>query len=342
MGLIPGSGRCPGRGHGNPLQYSCLENPMDGGVWWATFHRVEKSQTHWSDWAHSTGTPGDATHSTWFLPPYNPSSYIRPAPGPGTLSAPNLTQYVSQWKGSTGTTRVVLWPLYTGSNLQDIQPKPISPFPPSRSFALSPKPVFQVHGNDHICKQWGHLLSQKSTSLHLPEFAPLCWLIKRVTKDHLFPETESTEQMQPLKNIFSLFLVRTRNKTGWWFNIIAKNRTQLAGYIPVCKDLLGCRPRPNKMPPQERQEREGKNVAVSLHLFHASKWIQSNWFIAVKEKYISPRPLPVPAASPNKSQRIQDEQGKPSPTELCSLFLQKENLSIFWNGQELVHLTESL
>ena len=80
-------------------------------------------------------------------------SYIRPAPGPGTLSAPNLTQYVSQWKGSTGTTGVVLWPLYTGSNLQDIQPKPISPFPPPGSFALSPKPVFQVHGNDPICKQ---------------------------------------------------------------------------------------------------------------------------------------------------------------------------------------------
>ena len=35
-GLIPGSGRYPGGGHGNPLQYSCLENPMDRGAWWAT------------------------------------------------------------------------------------------------------------------------------------------------------------------------------------------------------------------------------------------------------------------------------------------------------------------
>ena len=42
---IPGSGRSPGGGHGNPLQYSCLENPTDRGVWWATAHRVEKSQT---------------------------------------------------------------------------------------------------------------------------------------------------------------------------------------------------------------------------------------------------------------------------------------------------------
>ena len=40
MGLIPGSGRYPGREHGNPLQYSCLENPMDRGAWWATVYRV--------------------------------------------------------------------------------------------------------------------------------------------------------------------------------------------------------------------------------------------------------------------------------------------------------------
>ena len=43
MGSIPGSGRSPGRGNGYPLQYSCLENPMDRGAWWATFHRVIKS-----------------------------------------------------------------------------------------------------------------------------------------------------------------------------------------------------------------------------------------------------------------------------------------------------------
>ena len=41
----PGSGRSPGGGHGNPLQYSCLENPMDRGAWWATVHRVAQSQT---------------------------------------------------------------------------------------------------------------------------------------------------------------------------------------------------------------------------------------------------------------------------------------------------------
>ena len=42
---IPGLGRSPGRGHGNPLQYSCLENPTDRGAWQATVHRVTKSWT---------------------------------------------------------------------------------------------------------------------------------------------------------------------------------------------------------------------------------------------------------------------------------------------------------
>ena len=42
-GSIPGSGRSPGGGHGNPLQCSCLENPMDRGAWWATVHGVTKS-----------------------------------------------------------------------------------------------------------------------------------------------------------------------------------------------------------------------------------------------------------------------------------------------------------
>ena len=44
-GLVPGLGRSPGGGHGNPLQYFCLENPMDRGAWRATVHRVTKSQT---------------------------------------------------------------------------------------------------------------------------------------------------------------------------------------------------------------------------------------------------------------------------------------------------------
>ena len=45
LGLIPGSGRSPGGGHGNPLQYSCLQNPMDRGDWRATVHGFPKSWT---------------------------------------------------------------------------------------------------------------------------------------------------------------------------------------------------------------------------------------------------------------------------------------------------------
>ena len=45
VGLIPGLGRSPGGEHGNPLQYSCLENPMDGGAWWAIVHRVTVVQS---------------------------------------------------------------------------------------------------------------------------------------------------------------------------------------------------------------------------------------------------------------------------------------------------------
>ena len=49
LGSIPGLGRSPGEGNGYPLQYSCLENPMDRGAWWATVHGVAKSRIQLSD-----------------------------------------------------------------------------------------------------------------------------------------------------------------------------------------------------------------------------------------------------------------------------------------------------
>ena len=49
LGLIPGLGRSPGERNGNPLQCSCLENPMDRGAWRATIHGVAKSGTKLSD-----------------------------------------------------------------------------------------------------------------------------------------------------------------------------------------------------------------------------------------------------------------------------------------------------
>ena len=60
LGSIPGSGRSPGEGSGNPLQYSCLESPMDRGAWWATVHGVAKSRTQLSD----------------FTAPHYPSNYM--------------------------------------------------------------------------------------------------------------------------------------------------------------------------------------------------------------------------------------------------------------------------
>ena len=59
LGSIPGLDRSPGEGNGNPLQYSCLENPMDGEAWWATVHGIAKSQTRLRDFTHSL------THTTY-------------------------------------------------------------------------------------------------------------------------------------------------------------------------------------------------------------------------------------------------------------------------------------
>ena len=53
-GLTPGSGRSPGEGNGNPLQYSCLGNPMDRGDWWATVYAVRKSWTGQRDFTFTT------------------------------------------------------------------------------------------------------------------------------------------------------------------------------------------------------------------------------------------------------------------------------------------------
>ena len=54
-GSIPGLGRSPGEGNGNPLQYSCLENPMDRGAWQVTVHGVAKSRTRLRDFTSLCG-----------------------------------------------------------------------------------------------------------------------------------------------------------------------------------------------------------------------------------------------------------------------------------------------
>ena len=64
MGLISGTGRFPGGGNGNPLQYSCLENSKGGGVWWATVHGAAKRQMVDSEVAQSCPTLGDPIFAT--------------------------------------------------------------------------------------------------------------------------------------------------------------------------------------------------------------------------------------------------------------------------------------
>ena len=87
MGLIPGSGRSPGEGNGNPPQYFYLENSMDRGALWATVHRVSKSQTQLSDFV----TPWIVAH----LPLSREFSRREcwgglPFPSPGDLPDPGL------------------------------------------------------------------------------------------------------------------------------------------------------------------------------------------------------------------------------------------------------------
>ena len=59
LGSIPGLGKSPGEENGNPLQYSCLGNPMDRGAWWATLHEIMNSWTQMSDYTHTH------THTHW-------------------------------------------------------------------------------------------------------------------------------------------------------------------------------------------------------------------------------------------------------------------------------------
>ena len=72
LGSIPGSGRSPGEGNGNSLQYSCLENSVDGGAWWATVCGVAKSWTRLSDFIYRLSHQGsplvDEPHPVHFVP----------------------------------------------------------------------------------------------------------------------------------------------------------------------------------------------------------------------------------------------------------------------------------
>ena len=70
VGSIAGSGRSPGGGNGNPLQYSCLENPVDRGAWRATVHSVTKSQIQLSNSAHTQDMSDGRTQAVNQYPLY--------------------------------------------------------------------------------------------------------------------------------------------------------------------------------------------------------------------------------------------------------------------------------
>ena len=72
LGSIPGSGRSPGEGNGNPLQYSCLENPMDRGAWWATVHGVAESWTQLTGYMLTLSQRIGVSASHPLLPPSPP------------------------------------------------------------------------------------------------------------------------------------------------------------------------------------------------------------------------------------------------------------------------------
>ena len=127
------AGRSPGGGHGNPLQYSCLENPLDRGAWWATVHVVAKTQTRLSDWTHSrhhdahpitpvTQQPSSSCGSAAALGSQRSARIGRrlnhpqtshppapPSPGPREAYPPRSRSLVPERLGCAGLEDVRLW-----------------------------------------------------------------------------------------------------------------------------------------------------------------------------------------------------------------------------------------
>ena len=92
MGSVPGSGRSPGGGNGNLLQYSCLENPMDRGAWQATVHGAAESRTQWRDRAHTHAQTSWGLTTLTHQRNLRPGGYCSaPPPGaPGSAHGPAL------------------------------------------------------------------------------------------------------------------------------------------------------------------------------------------------------------------------------------------------------------
>ena len=118
MSLIPGLGRSPGEGNGNPLEYSCLENPMERGAWWVTVHGDAKHQTrpsthactHWLTLA-VLHTPLCLAAQVQSVPPSSrgrlPSVYLNPV---FSSYKDTVIELGSALNHRTGTSLLVQWP----------------------------------------------------------------------------------------------------------------------------------------------------------------------------------------------------------------------------------------
>ena len=95
LGSIPGLGRSPGEGNDNPFQYSCLENPVDGGAWQATVHGVAKSRTPLSSFTFFLSL-------IQWIREVSKQGITIPGVKEGHPPPPSLSQEELSWRGSTG------------------------------------------------------------------------------------------------------------------------------------------------------------------------------------------------------------------------------------------------
>ena len=95
--LIPGLGRSPGEGNGNPLQYFCLDNPMDRGAWRATVHGVKKSWIQLNSKTTQDGShPTSKEQKNWFLAQSTPQVQIK-ADGWSLFQFPRSVLFIAPW-----------------------------------------------------------------------------------------------------------------------------------------------------------------------------------------------------------------------------------------------------
>ena len=168
LGSTPGLGRSPRGGHGNPLQYSCLENPMDRRAWWATVHRVAKNQillkwvsmhagAFWGGWQSIVSWPG------WYYNSFPVNNFFKlKAKINGTLS--NLPAYVLQRKPWKKTKKemttyepgenICKWCDWQGFNFQNMQIIPFSNKDQTTQLVKWSEDISRYFSKEDMQKRW--------------------------------------------------------------------------------------------------------------------------------------------------------------------------------------------